>query len=155
MVVKIRKATERDFDVLLENMFNICIYESKLSPVKVANKKTRAFLKKNLKSWITSKKYIFLVAEIDGKIEGYILGWKEYISEAFRNSYVGYICDCYVSESYRGKSIGKKLVKAITLEFKKIGIKELKLTVLTNSVSVKIWEKLGFKNVYSEMRRLI
>ena len=155
MEVKIRPATPKDSNILLEMMFNICTYESKLSPVKIANEKTKKFLKKNLKTWITNKKYIFLVAEVDKKIAGYILGWKEYVSEAFRNNYVGYICDCYIDESFRGQSIGRKLTESITLKFKKLGLKEIKLTVLTNSISAKIWEKLGFENIYYEMRKLI
>ncbi len=155
MEVKIRKATLKDRDTLLKMMFKICIYESKISPVKVANSRTKYFLKKNINSWITNKEYLFLVAEIEDNIEGYIFGWREYVTEACRNNYVGYICDCYVNEKFRKQAICKKLIEEITTKFKKKKIKELKLIALKGSISVKIWKKIGFKEIYSEMRKVL
>jgi len=41
--------------------------------------------------------------------------------------------------------ISRKLFEILTSEFKKIGLKELKLIVLSNSPAVQIWEKMDLR----------
>jgi len=153
--IVIRKATIKDIPSLIKMMMSIAKFERKLNSLKNADKKTLKFFSENLAKWLAEKDYYFFIAYSNDKPVGYIFGWKEYISEAYRNPYVGYICDCYIDEKQRGKGISRKLFEILTSEFKKIGLKELKLIVLSNSPAVQIWEKMGFKEEYKEMRLLL
>jgi ribosomal protein S18 acetylase RimI-like enzyme len=150
----IRKATKKDRLVLEKMFMELARYEHRLNKLKTADKKTQDFLSKNLPRWLTQKNYFIFIAEEGKKPIGYIFGWKEYISEAYRNPHVGYICDCYVNPEHRGNCVGKKLVARLLSEFKKLGLKEAKLTVLSCNPACKIWERLGFKEEYKEMRKL-
>jgi ribosomal protein S18 acetylase RimI-like enzyme len=151
----IRKAGMKDITSLKEMMLELAKYEHKISKLKTANSRTSKFISENLPKWLSKKDYFIFIAEDNNKTIGYIFGWKEYVSEAFRNAYVGYICDCYVSEKYRGKGISRKLLEILLKQFRKIGLKEAKLTVLSANPAVNIWNKIGFKEENKEMRLLL
>jgi len=153
--MKIRQATKKDIPKLKEMMMSLARFEHKITSLKTANRTTQSFLANYLPKWISSKKYIIYIAEEKDKIAGFVFGWKEDVTAAYRNRYVGYICDCYVEEKYRGKGFGKALTNRLLAKFKKMGIKEAKLIVLSKSPSVDVWKNLGFCEEYKEMRKLL
>jgi ribosomal protein S18 acetylase RimI-like enzyme len=153
--MKIRKAVKKDIPALIELFMALAKNESKISHLKRADKKTREFFAKGLPKWIPRKNNVLLIAEDKDKPVGYIFGWKEYISEEYKNPYVGYICECYVDKKYRGQGIAQRLLEKINSSFKKMGLKEAKLIVGSKNPSRKVWEHLGFKEEYKEMRKLL
>ncbi|MDL2229500.1 GNAT family N-acetyltransferase [Treponema sp. OttesenSCG-928-L16] len=67
---------------------------------------------------------------------------------AIDNNYVG-IFDVVVKESERGKGYGREIVTAILSEGRKRGIEKSYLQVMENNcIAKKLYEKLGFKEVY-------
>jgi len=91
------------------------------------------------------------VAELEGKIVGYALGW---INQpwAYRGKR-GYFCDCFVEGTHRGKGIGKKLAEAMIEWFKKNGVECIETDVyVDNQVSLKMFKSLNFKEIAKRLR---
>lgn len=83
---------------------------------------------------------IFLLAEQDGKILGY-LGMKPILDE-------GYISNVAVTSSARGKGIGSALLEKLTSYAKENGIKTISLEVRpSNAPAIALYEKFGYKQV--------
>jgi len=105
---------------------------------------------KNIKGQNT----VVFVAELDGEVIGYSLGW---ISQPW--SYKGkrgYICDCFVDEPYREKGIGKALVRAMLDWFTKRGADCVEADVYSGNIpSLAMFEGLGFKEVSKRLRFII
>ncbi len=100
---------------------------------------------RRIRKMITSRKVIFLVAEIDNKIVGLIDG---YIIESIyfkeKISYLDHLC---VDEKYRNNEIGSKLIEKFSEISKKKGAKYIKLNAFEeNTPAVSLYSKLGFKN---------
>ena len=54
----------------------------------------------------------------------------------------------FVDPAQRGKKIGEKLVKATSLQFKKNGVHQYKITILSsNSKGIKFYERMGFRRL--------
>ena len=83
---------------------------------------------------------VFLLAEQDGKILGY-LGMKPVLDE-------GYISNVAVTSSARGKGIGSALLEKLTSYAKENGIKTISLEVRpSNAPAIALYEKFGYKQV--------
>jgi glucosamine-phosphate N-acetyltransferase len=93
--------------------------------------------------------YIIAVAEIDGKIVGSTTLLIE--SKFIHNGgLVGHIEDVVVDKNHQGQKIGEKIMKFLIEISKKRGCYK---TILDCTDEVKpFYEKLGFKQVASEMR---
>ncbi|MEM3823997.1 MAG: GNAT family N-acetyltransferase [Candidatus Bathyarchaeia archaeon] len=94
------------------------------------------------------------VAELDGRIVGYSLGW---ISQpwAYKGKR-GYICDCFVEKSYRGKGIGRMLVNQILEWFISNGVECVEADVYSDNIrSLKLFKSLGFKEIFKRLRFMV
>jgi ribosomal protein S18 acetylase RimI-like enzyme len=151
--MKIRRAVTNDLPIILELIMQLRRIENSFSKRISCNKKTKSFFEKILPKLLGDKDHVLFVAE-DKKIVGLVFGWKENIHPIYKNEFVGYIADVVVNENYRGKGVGKKLVNALEKEFKKMGLKETKLLVLKNNKKVySLWKKIGYEELYVEMRK--
>jgi len=93
--------------------------------------------------------YIIAVAEIDGKIVGSttLLIESKFIHQG---GLVGHIEDVSVDKEFQGKKIGEKIMKYLLEVSKNRGCYK---TILNCTDDVKrFYEKLGFKQVASELR---
>ncbi len=83
---------------------------------------------------------VWLVAEIDGALAGYI-GSQSVLGESD-------VMNIAISPDYRRQGIGEKLVLALVEELKKLGNHCLSLEVrLSNTPARTLYEKLGFLEV--------
>jgi ribosomal-protein-alanine N-acetyltransferase len=90
--------------------------------------------------WYEMAKDTFLVAEIEKKIVGYIIG--------FTGSEVGIIVSIAVDPNFRRKGIGTKLWEELLELFKSNHVKVARLEVRkSNLIAQKFYEKLGFKKI--------
>jgi ribosomal-protein-alanine N-acetyltransferase len=80
----------------------------------------------------------FLVAEQGGTVLGYIAGipsWKE-----------GHIVSVATLSSWRRKGIARQLVEELSMIFRELGKKRIKLEVrISNKAAINLYEKLGFE----------
>ncbi len=151
----IRKAKKGDIPVLVRFMMDLQRVEHDFSKRVRCDKKTKDFFEKKLLSRrINNPDYLFYIAFEKNKPIGIISGWKEYISHVYKNEFVGCIPQLIVYPEYRGVGVGKRLVETVISEFLKMGIKEVKIEVyFKNSEGKRFWRKLGFEDLYIQMRK--
>ena len=88
----------------------------------------------------------FLVAKQDGKIVGYVVGYRSAENE-------GHIFSVGVKEEYRGRGIGTELIYTICSIFLAKGLKYAKLEVRnSNKKAQKLYKSIGFIPCWTEQR---
>jgi ribosomal protein S18 acetylase RimI-like enzyme len=148
--VKIRHADEKDLQEIVRLSEKLgrdeSTMDSMISPLP-SEFQSPSWILKNIKGENTA----VFVAEVEGKIVGYSLGW---VSQpwAYKGKR-GYICDCFVEKSYRRRGIGMALLKAMLEWFINKGVKCVEADVYSNNVpSLKLFKRLGFEEVFKRLR---
>lgn len=96
-----------------------------------------------IKKKIKSRKDIFLVAELGGKIVGLIDG--VIIENILHKEKVAYLDHVCVDEKHRRKAIGTKLIDEFSERAKLKGAKFIKLNAFENNIkAVNLYKKYGF-----------
>ena len=97
----------------------------------------------------------FLVAEVDGKVIGYVMCRIEYgFSSLKRFGFArkGHLVSIAISEQHRNKGLGRVLMTKVMNALKLKNCSEMYLEVrISNVVAVKLYEKLKFK-IISRLR---
>lgn len=143
----IRKAKLSDFKEVLSLYYKLKRFNNALTirsvlPYCVHNK---AEFEKIFKKQFRSRNFLILVAELNNKIEGYMLvkDKKEEKHEKIRR--FAYIFNIYVEKKYRGKGIASALRNEMKKWAKKRGIKHTSLHVFPkNKSAIKIYNKWGY-----------
>jgi len=139
MFTNIRKAVLEDIDHI-DDIYNQAIYEkyktADLAPL--SKEKRLEWFKEH------SNEYPIYIAEVEKTVVGYVyispyrqgrMALKQTVEVSF-----------YIDKDYRGKGIGKKLLKYIELECYNLGIKTIFAIVIDNNNSSKILlEKCGYE----------
>lgn len=100
---------------------------------------------------IKGENTVVFVAEVNGKIVGYSLGW---VSQpwAYKGKR-GYICDCFVEKTYRRRGIGRALIEAMLNWFVDKGVECVEADVYSsNTPSLMLFKGLGFEEVFKRLR---
>ncbi len=123
-------------------------------------RKTEANLDKNLKDdaylseiyierqlkYISSRRKIFLVLEIQGKVVGYVNGYLVENNEIYYKEPVAYLDCLCIDKSVRKQGLGKKLLDEFINAVKKQGIKYVKLNAFEDNIpAVNLYKKEGFE----------
>ena len=142
----IRKAKKNDIDEIIKLADQL--------------RKTEACLDKNLKSdsylsddykerqlkYISSRKKIYLVLELDGKLVGYVNGYVVENTDIYYKGQIAYLDCLCVDKSVRKQGLGKKLIDEFTKVVKKKGVKYIKLNAFENNIpAVNLYKKEGFE----------
>jgi ribosomal protein S18 acetylase RimI-like enzyme len=144
MTIRKLKISESDFlaDMLYEAIF---IPEgSDHLPREVIKDKS---LSKYIENWGKDKFDIALVTEVDNQLIGAI--WGRLLTN--ENKGFGYFDDntpelsMAVKQEYRGQGIGTELINAIALEYQKIGVECLSLSVDKANNASNLYKRLGFE----------
>ena len=86
----------------------------------------------------------FLVAEEDGKVVGYVVGYRSAENE-------GHIFSVGVKEEYRGRGIGTELIYTICDIFVANGLKYARLEVRSSNIKAqKLYRSIGFVSCWTE-----
>ena len=148
--VKIRHANEEDLQQIVKLSEKLGRDESAMdymvSPLP-SEFQNPAWILKNIKGENTA----VFVAEVEGKIVGYSLGW---VSQPWSyKAKRGYICDCFVEKSYRRRGIGTALIKAMLEWFKNKSVECVEADVYSsNTPSLILFKNLGFEEVSKRLR---
>jgi len=148
--LKIRRANESDLQQIVKLSEKLgkdeSTMDSMVSPLPSEFQNPKWILK-NIKGENT----VVFVAETNGKIVGYSLGW---ISQPWSyKAKRGYICDCFVEKSHRRQGIGKALVKAMLEWFKDKGVECVEADIYSKNIpSLALFKGLGFKEVSKRLR---
>ena len=143
MVIKIRKASLKDFGEIAELAKETIEFHSKYEPELYNYKNSGKFYSKHLKDAIKDKDILFFVAQDGEKICGYIYG----LASAWYPGYlIGNIIDLIVGKNHRGKGMGKALLEKMILSLKKKGCKQVEIQVeVENKNALGLYESLGFR----------
>ena len=146
MRVKIERASEKDIETLLEFSRRLNEFERKIYPNYQEFEKMKDRVERFFRKRVNREDNIFLLAKVDDKPVGMIYGWIVRPFPFFKEEKYGYIAEVWVEEEFRGKGIGKKLLKEIIKWFKEKGIRWIRTDVLQkNKNAIKFYEKFGFK----------
>jgi len=146
-MVKIRRATQRDFGQYLELKKCDILEYSKIIGEKI-NVAQDDQIKKEFGGMLKSRGYVIFVAEEDGRLVGYLGG------SVIKNiwQYSGYVDDIFVTSDFKRVGIGRGLIKAFIGFLKTKKIKKCKLGVnVKNKNAIRLYKKLGFKIYHYEM----
>lgn len=103
-----------------------------------------AFTKQQIANLLTNYNSVGLVAKINGKIVGFVIGML-YME---RTALAGHILTIDVSTAYRKKGIAQKLLHEIEKIFKEKGAKTCHLEVREDNIAaLRLYQKLGYKKV--------
>ncbi|WLR54189.1 GNAT family N-acetyltransferase [Mesobacillus subterraneus] len=93
----------------------------------------------------------FLVARTQKSLIGWVLVDRSL--DWFTQKEIGWISDVYVKQFYRQNGVAKSLIEQSLVEFKHLGYNDVRLNVFSfNEKAIRLYEKLGFKDVSKFMR---
>jgi ribosomal protein S18 acetylase RimI-like enzyme len=93
----------------------------------------------------------FLVARTNDSLIGWVLVDRSV--DWFTHKEIGWISDVYVKQEFRKNGVAKALLEQSLVEFKHIGYDDVRLNVFSfNEKAMRLYEKLGFKDVSKFMR---
>lgn len=131
----IRKGEKRDLPQVLELIKELAAFEK--APHEVTN--TLADMERD--GFGDRPAFSFHVAELNGVLVGIALYFVKYSTWKGKGLFLD---DLIVSEKYRSKGIGKKLLDAFMNEAKNIGAKQVHWQVLDwNTPAIEFYKKLG------------
>ena len=126
--VAIRKFKIKDYDAV------VALWEKARLPYKPKGRDSRKSIEKQIKQANT----IYLVAELNNKIIGSVLGTSD--------SRRGYINRLAVLPVFQNRGIGRQLVKEVEKQMYKIGIGIITSLVEDwNKTSLKVFQRMGYK----------
>lgn len=144
----IRKAKKSDIDDIIRLADQLRKTEAPLDKTKNIKEDSYLsdiYIEKELK-YISSRKKIFLVAEIDKKIIGYVNGYIVENPDIYYREPVAYLDCLCVDKVSRKQGIGKKLIDEFSSIVKKKGAKYVKLNAFENNTpAVNLYKKEGFE----------
>ncbi len=147
MNFKIRKAKQSDAKDLARLYIQFWEAHKKVDPLLEFNKKITLknqieFAKKDIRKRNT----ITLVADLNGRIIGFIEFFIKKNEPCFKIKEYGYLNAATTHKEFRGKGVMKELTKAATKMLREKRIKYIKTNVYnSNDAAMKTWIKSGFK----------
>ncbi len=150
-MIKYRKGNINDLSKIQDLHSKLFEYEQSFEVLYDLNYDKTEDSKQYFKSRLISDNSFVYVAEEHGSFLGYICGAIGY--EEFRKLHdVAEIDSLFVSEEYRGKGIGEKLIERFILWTKTKNINRVKLEVVHNNErSISFYNRKGFKPTYLEL----
>lgn len=113
-------------------------------------------LKRHFLEALGSRQAIVLVAEAEGTLAGYVLGWLHQRRPIYPAGRYGFISDLYVVPAWRRKGIGGSLVQAAMDWLAKAGATDVELFVAeANPDAQSFWTSMGFEPFLRLVRRSV
>lgn len=142
-----REATPGDVESLADFCWSLQNYESGIDDLLDVSEKARELIHERMKDKLGRSEYKFFVAEEGKEIVGYTFGVVEEKDPRYRVREMGYICELYVKEDYRGERVASELVKLLLNWFRGNGIEYVKTDVYSrNELGCSFWKEVGFED---------
>ena len=114
------------------------------------------------KKWINSikktvGKFVALFVAVDGeKVAGFVSGVVKFTPDYLGNQKVGFLTFHYIEPDYRGKGIGKKLLKSLENWFKEKNVSSIEVQVsFMNEDSRNYFKKNGYEYELVQFRKFL
>lgn len=119
-------------------------YLDRLYEIEMECFKGEAFTKQQIAQLLKNDNSISLVAKVEGKIVGFIIG----VLSMENESLVGHILTIDVSPSHRRKGVGMKLLQEMEKVFRNKRVKICRLEAREDNIAaLNLYLKLGYKKV--------
>lgn len=149
--MNIRKAKLSDIDNLAPMGADFLMEHSKYSPIDKCKRLTLAEEKKDWRKIIRGRSYSTFLAEEDGIIMAFILIT---YPKLFYFKKIKQICEIetlYIKKKYRGRKIGREMVKFAKKYCKDKGYDYMRIEVRTRNKALDFWKRFGFKEYSKRM----
>jgi ribosomal protein S18 acetylase RimI-like enzyme len=149
----IRPARAEDVAAVLPLVARVCDFHQGLDPAKYG------FVpgpERSYERWLmgltNDPRSVFLVAEREGRLVGFIVGTIERDYGCYRIREYGFVHDLWVEPEYRNEGIGRQMVMLAVERFAQMGLPQVRLDVLVGNESAKgLFESCGFRPTVVEM----
>jgi ribosomal protein S18 acetylase RimI-like enzyme len=151
--VEIRAAKPEDVPQVLPMVEKICALHESWDPAKygfLANPSQR------YARWMSARasdpRSVFLVAEREGRLVGFIVATIEKEIPIYRLDEFGFIHDLWVEPEYRNEGIARQMTMLLIERFREIGVKQIRCdTSAKNDAARKLFASCGFRPSVTEM----
>jgi ribosomal protein S18 acetylase RimI-like enzyme len=100
----------------------------------------------------TDPRSVFLVAETQGRLVGFIVATVEKEIPIYRLDEYGFIHDLWVEPEYRNEGVGRQMTMLLIERFREVGVKQIRCdTAAKNETARKLFESCGFRPSVVEM----
>jgi ribosomal protein S18 acetylase RimI-like enzyme len=100
----------------------------------------------------TDPRSVFLVAEREGRLVGFIVATVEKEIPIYRLDEFGFIHDLWVEPEYRNEGVGRQMTMLLIERFRAIGVKQIRCdTAAKNDIARQMFESCGFRPSVVEM----
>jgi len=158
MNIRIRKASESDYKELQKLIEGITDLHINKYPMIYSKPKSKINNKESIKTIINDKLIFLCLAEVDGRIVGYIQASVRKVTKEpilVPREYIK-LDSIFIQKPFRKIGIGKKLLQGLFSWSKKQRISSIELNVYDKSKeAIKMYEKYGFKIERYHMRKEI
>jgi ribosomal protein S18 acetylase RimI-like enzyme len=95
---------------------------------------------------------VFLVAEREGRLVGFIVATVEQEIPIYRLKEFGFIHDLWVEEEYRNEGVARQMTMLLIERFREIGVTQIRCdTAAKNDAARKLFASCGFRPSVTEM----
>ncbi|CAN5412274.1 hypothetical protein BH09PLA1_BH09PLA1_27780 [soil metagenome] len=149
----IRPATPDDVPHVLPMVERICALHESWDPAKYGFLPDIA---KMYRGWLTNRaiddRSVFLVAQREDRIIGFLVGTVEREIPIYRVTEFGFIHDLWVEPDYRHEGIARQMTMLAIESFRTMGVKQIRLdTAAKNDAARGLFASCGFRSSTSEM----
>ena len=155
--MKIRKVSQQDKEQLKSLVYQFYVEDKKRYSEYLQDrekyKNKERVIEETVNDYLSDKKYLIYAAEKEGNLVGYTVGEvKEKPHKVFDKE--GHVQDWFVTEGNRGSAIGKSLLEALIMEFKRFRCTHIMLSAyFENKKAIEIYHKMGFNNHLLVLRK--
>jgi ribosomal protein S18 acetylase RimI-like enzyme len=149
----IRAATADDVPKVLPMVEKICALHESWNPAKYGFLPNIASM---YRGWLTSRandhRSVFLVAQREDRIVGFLVGTVEREIPIYRLKEYGFIHDLWVEPEYRNEGVARQMTMLAIEQFRAMGVKQIRLdTAARNDAARGLFDSCGFRISTSEM----
>jgi ribosomal-protein-alanine N-acetyltransferase len=100
-----------------------------------------AYSRSELRAFLSRKGAETIVAERDGRVVAFVLGWR-------RNRTEGHVITLDVAATVRRQGLGRRLLSEVERRFREAGVTRVQLeTAVANRTAIEFYERLGYRRV--------
>lgn len=149
----IRPATVDDVPAVLPMVAQICALHESWDPAKYGFRDNPAEM---YRGWLAARaadpRGVFLVAEREGGLAGFIVGTTDSEIPIYRIKEYGFLHDLWVEPAYRHEGIARQMVMLAVERFRAIGVKQIRLDIAAaNDPARELFISCGFRISTMEM----
>ncbi|MBW4670791.1 MAG: GNAT family N-acetyltransferase [Cyanomargarita calcarea GSE-NOS-MK-12-04C] len=105
-----------------------------------------------LKRLATQERSVFLVAEDEGRLLGFVVATVEKEIPVYRLEEYAFVHDLWVEAEYRKQGVARELIMQTVERFQNLGVKQIRLdTVAINEAARRLFASCGFRISTIEM----